>query len=309
MKSFFHIAGLLVPAAILLGGCAPSDNEIPLDDELNVSLDPAAAGGWYEPPTGKNGMLPLQFWSPVAQNAMRELGKVGLGSGGTYTTTTGAAFPKLPSLPHTTALLTAYPSVMKHLIECALSPTTSVYDPVNSTLYRGWWNLAPNWLTTPTGISSSSDTQAWVTGCMLARLNNLGAHVDILLEGNLSQIGVNTTYNGVFGYSESTVFANMFNSTIPPSNNSPAFYAYLCKEDNLAATCPRDGGHGWLDQRLCDNAPSTCGFVDIGRCSKPGGNCIANGEHWECKIPGGFIYNRPTVGVQLFDPVTFAECN
>ena len=55
--------------------------------------------------------------------------------------------------------------------------------------------------------------QEWVTACMIARLNNLGVHVGILLEGAKPVIEVDSTYDPIFWFNESTVYGNMFAST------------------------------------------------------------------------------------------------
>ncbi len=313
MKSFSRIAALLIPATAIFAGCAPSDDENPFGDGVDVPLDTAAPGSAYEPPSGKNGLDPENFWGATSQYAMREIQNVALGSGGSVvviSATTGlpVTVPKLPSLPNTTALLSATPGVFKHLIQCALSSTQSVYDPTTMKLYQGWWGLAPDWL--GSNIASDTAAQEWVTACMLARLNSLGVHVGILLEGATSQIAKTEPLNSDFWFNEATYFGNMFNSPTPVSNNQPSFKAYVCREGNLVSMCPADGGANWVDQRLCDNLPSTCGLVDLGRCYNPTGACLANGpEHWMCQPTSVVPYQARTIGVQLETPLLPAECD
>ncbi|HRI64358.1 MAG TPA: hypothetical protein PK156_08965 [Polyangium sp.] len=304
--------GLLVVAISTAIGCAPTGDEFVPGDQLDVPLDPAASGTFYEPPTGRNGLIPEQFWSTVAQSSMRELQNDPLESGLTVTMTNGEIVPVMKTPPNTAALLHTYPDVVKHLVQCTLTAGRPLFDPVNEVVYRGHWGLANSWATSP--ISGNPALQEWVTACMIARLNNLGVHVNILLEGSKPAIEVNSTWNPVFWYNESTVRGNMFASTRPISPNSPAFDAYLCREQNLVNTCPGDGGADWVDRRLCDNAPSTCGLIDMGKCTRSlaaGGRCIPNAtnpEHWDCRetILGSFY--TTTIGVQLEVPLDPGEC-
>jgi len=299
---------LLIPIALFVGGCAPSDEETPLDQDIQLALDSMAGGGsYFEPPTGRNGLLPEQFWSSTAQNSMRELQHSALDSGSVHITPEGLAIPILPSLFQTNTLLFTYPEVVRHVIECALGPTDSVFDPINGAIYTGWWSLAPTWLWSPIGTKMLE--QEWVTACMVARLNKSGVHVDILLEGANPFIEVSPKFNALYSFQESTVFGNMFSSTLPVTKNKPAFLAYVCREDDLINTCTGDEGLNWIDYRLCDNAPATCGLVDIGRCSNLFGSCFPNGEHWKCQATATTAHQGTTIGVQLLEPIIQSECH
>jgi len=299
----------LASTITVLHGCAPADDVMPIEG-ISLSVDPAATCTYcYEPPTGRNGLIPLEFWSDTSQSAMREIQYYPLAGSGSVTLPSGEVVPKLPTPPYTHALLINHPSVMKHLVQCALGETQAVYDTVNNAVYRGWWGLAKPWYTGD--LAGNPNMQEWVTACMIARLNNLGVHVGILLEGAKPVIEVNSTYDPIFWFNESTVYGNMFASTKTISSTSPAFDAFLCREDSLVATCPGDGGQEWVDRRLCDNAPATCGLIDIGRCARPipsGGHCMPNGEHWECEVLPGAVFTGQTIGVQLEVPLTSTEC-
>ena len=132
--------------------------------------------------------------------------------------------------------------------------------------------------------------------------------------------GAPTGGNGAFNYDESAVYGNMFSSTLPLTSNDPPFFAYVCREDALAhpkiGMCPSDGGKNWIDKRLCDNAPNTCGLIDLGRCPTDGG-CIqhsANPQHWACLEGDGAgtyfgPYHMETVGVELYTALTPSECD
>jgi hypothetical protein len=305
MKFSTRLRAPIFAAIAAAGGCAPVDDEIPVAEIADAPLEPAAL--LNEPPSGRNGLRPDQFWSAVAQQSMREIQHHPLGGGGSFVNGDGVTVYRLPSLSKTNDLLATYPDVIKYLVQCALQPTQYVYDQVNDRTYRGWWGLASGWLSA--NISVATASQEWVSGCMVALLNATGNHVDVLLEGATPPIQVNATYNLLYPFGESTVFANMFNSNLPITGNSPAFNAYLCRENNLLNVCLLDGGLNWLDRRICENAPETCGFIDLGRCSAWGGACIANGQHWECRTSVGGPYQVRTVGVQLLDLLTIIDCN
>lgn len=309
MQQFRNIYGLLVPAIVLFSGCAPADEDVEMDENIGSYIEPAAGCPYcYEPPTGKNGLIPPEFWSTTAQQSMREIQNAPLGGGGMYTPPSGPAIPRLPNMPFTNTLLSMYPEVIKHLIQCALPEGKSVYSSVTGVIYDGWWGLAPTWLTT--NIASNTAAQEWVTGCMVARLNKTGTHVDILLEGDYTPIQTTEPANSAYWYNEAAYFGNMFNSPTTIQPGVPAFKAFVCRESNLVATCPGDGGQNWVDKRICDDAPGICGLVDVGRCFNPTGSCAPNGaEHWKCKKNFFSTYELRTVGVQLLEPLDALDCN
>ena len=277
-----HLSFALIASSALLNGCALSDAENPFEaSDFDVPLE-IAAGGTKDPPAGHNGMLPSCFWAPGSQAGLR-----GLAMGKLATTATGL----LPTAPTITA---ACREVIRSAVECALSPRQSVRDPLNGETYTGHWSLATHWYSNPL----DTDGQKWVTACMVQRLNVLGQQVDILFEGAHARINENATYDALYPFEESTAFGNLFNSTIQISNDHPAFFAYICSEGDLHGQCPF-GPTPWLDHRICDNAPATCGLIYIGSCSAA---CVANGPYWSCPVPGGFINQKETIRVQLEGP-------
>ena len=212
MKSLRYVIVLLATSTSLMVGCTGGETELGAAD-FDVPLETAGWGGSTDPPIGINGLKPIEFWSPTAQNALRDLGKVALSDGGSFTTAAGDKIPMLPSIPSLDLLQSTYPDVISHLIECALRDREQIYDPINGRELRGWWGLGSSWLAGK--LSGNTEEERWVTGCMLARLNSLGVHEDLLLEGAVSQIEVNATYNPIFKFNESTLMGNMFNSTMP----------------------------------------------------------------------------------------------
>lgn len=315
MNSVRTIRMLAMLTMIFAGGCAPLDDANEADLSNLPSYDTMAPGTTYEPPSGRNGLKPEQFWSVVAQRALRDMQNVPLeGStrliGGVQTSILNA-----PPGSHLKTLLMTYPKVVKELIECTLSSTQVIHDDVTGYDFYGWWGLHPDWLTTPISGIANEDAQRWITGCMLGRLNVYGVEVPILLEGDTPAIQTNTVWDPAFPYDESTVSGNMFSSTKPLSNMSPAFDATLCRENHLASVCKFDGGAAYARKRICDNVPSICGLIDIGLCdpTAPGsaGACIAGSttQHWKCKLTAGSpFFEYRTVGVQLEAAIDPNQC-
>lgn len=312
MKSHHYLIALAAMSFVGATGCTDADDQDFGGQDVDVSLDPQAGSTYYEPPMGRNGLLPSQFWSAVAQTAYRDMQNYPLKDGTTFVGGVEIPVLRAPSGSPLKTLLATYPKAAKDLIECALSETQSIYDPVNAVEIHGWWGLASNWDAAP--ISTQLDVQEWLTGCMLARLNAFGVEVNILLEGDTSAIQSSSVWDSAFPYDESTVLGNMFNSTKPITNSTPAFHAYLCRENYLAGACPVDQGAAYASKRICDNSPSICGLIDIGRCDPSAAAapaCIAgsSSQHWKCKQgPAGSFYQFRTVGVQLENPIKSNSC-
>ncbi|MDI1433020.1 hypothetical protein [Polyangium sorediatum] len=288
MKSSYLLLVLLASSTALLNGCVLSEEENPFDaEDFDVGLETAGYGG-FDPPFGSNGYGPPCFWDSGSQQALRDLGKVALTSG---------ASGKLPALP---TLLASCREVLKNAVECALNPSQSVDDPVNGLTYQGHWGLADEWYYG--GLST--DGKRWVTACMVQRLNVLGAHVDILLEGNHPRIVENLANDATYDFEESSAYGNLFDSRATIVPGRPAFSAYVCSELEQIQQCPASGGLPWIDHRICDQAGNSCGLVYLGACQTA---CIPNGpagEYWSCKPSGAIVYNPHTIRVQLKDPTS-----
>ncbi|HVK68792.1 MAG TPA: hypothetical protein VM694_30250 [Polyangium sp.] len=163
--------------------------------------------------------------------------------------------------------------------------------------YQGHWGLADEWFYG--GLAA--DGKRWVTACLVQRLNVLGAHVDILLEGNHPRIVENLANDATYDFEESSAYGNLFDSRTPIVPGRPAFSAYVCSELEQIQQCPAGGGKPWIDPRICDQAGNSCGLVYLGACQTA---CVPNGpagEYWSCKPSGAIVYNPHTIRVQLMD--------
>jgi hypothetical protein len=314
MKHLHPILALFMPTVVLLSGCAASDIETPVDQDIRLSLDPTAGGGSaYEPPSGKNGLKPSEFWSSTAQLAYRDMQNERLEGSIRDIAGVPTSILNAPTGSPLYQLLITYPEAATDLIQCALEPKQMVYDDITGKEIYGWFGLAPNWL--HERLAGNVDQEEWLTGCMLGRLNYVGFSVNILLEGDTTAIQTHAAWDPVFPYNESTVFGNMFNSTTPITDRDPAFLAYICRENDLAFTCIRDGGSTYVNNRICDDVPFLCGLVDIGLCDPAAvgslGACKygTTSEYWNClKEPSSTTLDVRTVGVQLEYRIDQATC-
>ncbi|MFL5350816.1 MAG: hypothetical protein ACJ8AT_39095 [Hyalangium sp.] len=216
------------------------------------------------PPNGLNGTRPACFWAHGSQQALRTLGGAALDQGGGF----------LTSIP-LTQVSSDCREVLRSAVECALTRDQSVKDPVTGELYTGWWGLAPSWL----GGVLNVDGRRYVTACMAQRLNYYGTHVPILLEGAHPAIAKNLTYGPEYPVEESTVFGDLFSSTVPLLGLQPAFNVYVCWESMLPQSCGPLGLPLLFEKRICDDAP-LCGLMTLGPCAL---NCAQNDSYWKCK--------------------------
>lgn len=104
----------------------------------------------------------------------------------------------------------------------------------------------------------------------MARTNRFGETVDILLEGSAPAIAYDPDKRAICPYAESTVWGNMFDSTVaidPQAHTtSPQpFAAYVCRNYGTGL-CPDAA------LRACDEG-SACGFIDMGDCTNPAVLC------------------------------------
>lgn len=300
----------IVSMALMLGACAPVDDSVGNDEKIQIGLKPNTGGTSYEPPSGRNGLRPSEFWSEVAQTAYRDMQYRPLSTGQQIG---GVDILNAPVGSPLHNLIITYPKAAVDLLECALTENQTVHDNATGLDIKGWWGIAPDWMNAP--IAGSTDKEEWLTGCMLARLNYFGIEVPILLEGDTPPIQTDPLWNVLMPFDESTLYGNMFNSRDPIADDTPAFAAYLCRENQLASVCKNDDGKAYVDKRICDDVPSLCGLIDLGLCdpTAPGSlqSCRQGRtpEHWDCMTVGGSgRYEFRTVGVQLERQLNQNDC-
>ena len=72
---------------------------------------------------------------------------------------------------------------------------------------------------------------------MMQRLNAKHKTIDILLEGDTTAIATNSTLDSALPWHESTVWGDMFSSTVSLRSDAPPFTLYACSDSNLIPYC------------------------------------------------------------------------
>ena len=186
--------------------------------------------------------------------------------------------------------------LFKYAVSCALEPSqsssltwTDEWSVVHQDTYRGLLGLAPGWETRPL-ISSE---QAWVSACLIARVNWYGVSVTISARGATS--GLNVTDPGellTYAHEEGAFWGNLF-------GESP--HAYSCSnvlQDGFSRSRLRDCAAG----HLTSQATVDCGmFLRLGSCN---GTCIpftnSGGYHPGCRDETGSSAKLSTAVVTIF---------
>ena len=259
-KGFVGTCGLLIQTAFM-ASCA-TETDPSSDAPVQVGVEACMAGSDRPPPYGTNGLSPACFWALGSQKALRYLGGRALSDVDGF----------LVSIS-TNDVPLACRDVLERAVACALPPGVTLRDPVTSADYQGWWGLAPSWEDGALDVSG----RRYVTACLLQSLNATGTHVPILLEGPSPSIAADPDRDALFAIAESTVFGDVFSSSVPLLPGLPLFAAFVCWEDALPQSCG-PLGLPLLEQRICDDLP-TCGLIPLGPCSTL---CAPSGPYWQC---------------------------
>lgn len=234
MCDFRSTFTILAGVGMLAMGCSGSPDGDFGPEDLRVPVEPLAGI------IGANGLDPVDFWSPSAKTALRDLG------GGALIDPSGVliATPLLDGAGGR--------SVLEYALRCAL-PQGATVSSAGGLTFHGSVGLAPAW----TGRGLVTSEQRWMTACLLQHLNGVGANVDIVMEGSHSALdpraGEDTTD---FTVKEATMFGNIF------INGSPA---YACLNLDVQLLCGLDVSLHTRD-RLCGISP-TCGVTVLGLCT------------------------------------------
>ncbi|MDI1478586.1 hypothetical protein [Polyangium sp. y55x31] len=237
-------------------------------DPEEEELGEAELGTGGDPGTN-NGLRYRVAHNHGVQRTVRVIGNAALAPSG--------VLPSMPDMPSPSAAgewAGARVEFLEKLIGCALAEGTTVGDaghivgymtgggvsvPVFQQ-YHGEIGLAPDWRTR----ALTTDEKRWVTACVLSRTNRYGATIDILLGGAHPEITYRASEAYPYTVPESTVWGNMFDSTMPLGSNtdsSPAFNAYICSDVTF---CSSAEGATF---RACDVTYTPCGFSYMGTCS------------------------------------------
>ena len=144
--------------------------------------------------------------------------------------------------------------LLRVLAACSLpeGEMLEVSTDIGTSSFSGSLGLAPEWQT----AALSEQGQRWVSACVMAHVNAVGAHVPVSLRGDHPSL----------------------RPTIQEANNyrieEGAFFGNLFGEKPYAASCVGNHGAGspYLKERLCATdvigSKSICGFVSAGQCEE-----------------------------------------
>jgi hypothetical protein len=142
--------------------------------------------------------------------------------------------------------------VIGYLVECALDEGDSVVveSTAGTYVFHGDVGLAPEWKSGPCNESC----QQWVSACLLARTNEVGADVMIFVQSTHPSLGFG--YDEEFPNFEGTFFGNVFSDPAP---------MYACRGDTEGTAAAMQQG------RNCTLSEEHCGFTTYADCDTEAG--------------------------------------
>jgi len=166
-------------------------------------------------------------------------------------------------------------AILPFLVGCALNETTvwtsTIVEDGLAVQYLGELGLAP-------GIGSNvmnQQEQGLVSGCLLARVNYFGKHIEIsvrskpvLVVDDASELTDYSVFEGAF-------FGNLF------SNNT--FLKYACQGEPEAQALLESSDRKW---RVCTDSSNPCDMVVLGSCNDVCQNFTITGGYSNCVVAG-----------------------
>ncbi|APR85763.1 Hypothetical protein A7982_11112 [Minicystis rosea] len=153
-------------------------------------------------------------------------------------------------------------SFLKYVVGCALPAEESfeiVVDGASYT-YSGRSGLAPEW--GKPGGSCGASCQAWVSGCVLSRVNHLGVTVPLSIRGEHPALALSPGEHDAYPRIEATYYGNVFSTT----------------QTRHACLPP---GHA-TDERVCGPSIHGCVIDFVGSCDWACGPVGASGDYTSC---------------------------
>jgi GLTT repeat (6 copies) len=158
---------------------------------------------------------------------------------------------------------------LSYLVSCALPADQQITVTINSTLvtFNGGLGLAPSWGLA--GGTCDSSCQAWISACVLSRVNYLGEHVPLSERGPRAGLGSDATERAAYPRREGAYWGDIFSSTQ---------VRYVCTEQGstlISRSCGPDPSNSIMNFRgnctaVCDPADATDG--SFSNCRDVDGN-------------------------------------
>jgi hypothetical protein len=181
--------------------------------------------------------------------------------------------------------------VLSFAVSCALSSGQSIGYTVGGTSYtaNGLMGVAPGWTTG----ALSSTAAAWVSACVVSRVNLTGATVTISARGDNAGLDSALGEAGNYMIEEGGFWGNVF-------TNLGSIAGYACNGNDQA----NNDSYGDLPLRECAESgyhnTTPCGFSYMGVCSEicssleaPYSGCSGYGEDPADYVVTTFLYGLP----------------
>jgi hypothetical protein len=168
--------------------------------------------------------------------------------------------------------------VLAFAVNCALSSTQSVTFTVGGVEFTdyGAMGMAPGWVTS--GLTATE--AAWISACLLARVNLSASVVSISARGSATGLGTTAAELADYQVEEGAFWGNAF-------TNLGSVTSFSCNGVDQAA----DDSYGDLPYRECaqwdgvtGSHLSPCGMSYAGLCSDV---CSVSGSYTSCSFNGG----------------------
>ncbi len=183
-------------------------------------------------------------------------------------------------------------SVLAYAVGCALGTTQSITFTVGSTAYTdpGSFGVAPAWTTR----ALTATEAAWVSACIISRVNLTSTSVSISARGNYTGYATTSTELIDYQIEEGAFWGNVFTD-----QGTLAFYG--CNGVDQAA----NDTYGDLPLRQCAQSDGTssgnspCGFPYAGLCSavcstsSPYSGCAYAGGTAHAEVVTTYLYGTP----------------
>jgi hypothetical protein len=163
---------------------------------------------------------------------------------------------------------------LQYVVSCALPSTQSITLTINntSTTFTGQLGLAPAW-GTDNGTCDGT-CRAWISACVLARVNFLGEHVALSLRGPAGILSSSGTERTDYPDREATYYGDIFSTTQK---------RYACRSP-ASPLISRVCGPDWATNGCVMNIVNTCDLV----CT--GGTDSTEGYYKNCRDSDNITY-------------------
>ena len=189
--------------------------------------------------------------------------------------------------------------LLRYTVSCALDATqslsfswTDAEGVAHDETYWGLMGLATTWETTP--LSSSGE--AWVSACLISRVNWYGAQVLLSSRGNIAGLNViDPVERNAYTWEEGAFWGNLYGA-------SP--YAYSCSDtsnDSHSRSLLRDCAAGHLDAQ---GQPTDCGNIHrVGSCASSCDLLTPSGDYYKrCQNGSGNAAQQAKAVITVFLP-------